>query len=134
MSSTPAPHGKVKHNHIALLDLSAIGLSGLCLAHCLLLPAAFAALPLMGQASDNHLVHQILVLIAAPVSLWALSRSGGWKKPLVVGLALAGFGFLIAGAYVEALEAHETLLTITGALIIASAHFLNWRQPRNLNA
>ncbi|MFT4091898.1 MAG: MerC domain-containing protein [Asticcacaulis sp.] len=129
MSSTPVPEEKAKHSHIALLDLSAIGISGLCLVHCLLLPAAFAALPILGQATENHLVHQVLVLIAIPVSVWALSRSGGWKKPAVVTLAAIGLGLLAAAAFIEPLEVHETLLSVTGALLVGLAHLLNWRRP-----
>jgi len=125
MPSTP--QGKSKRPSMSLLDIGAIGLSGLCVAHCLLLPVAFAALPLVSPTGENHLVHQVLVLIAAPVTLWALGRSGGWKRPAVLVPALIGFVFLTAGAYVTALEAHETLLTITGALLIALAHLLNWR-------
>lgn len=115
----------------ALLDFSAIGLSGLCLVHCLFLPAAFAALPLAGQATENHLVHQVLVLIAIPVSIWALSRGERWKHLPVLVPAVLGLGLLGAAAFIEPLEAHETALSVSGALLVGLAHLLNWRHAKH---
>ncbi|MFT3997532.1 MAG: MerC domain-containing protein [Asticcacaulis sp.] len=112
------------------MDASAIGLSGLCLAHCLLLPFAVAALPVAGQLAGHHVVHQVLILIAAPLSVWTLSRSGGWKKPLVAGLAVGGLGLLGLAAFVPVLAAHETLISVFGAGLVAVAHYLNSRLHR----
>jgi len=109
------------------MDVTAIGLSGLCLAHCLLLPFAVAALPIAGQVAGDHWVHQVLILIAAPLSVWTLSRTGGWKKPLVAGLAIGGLVLLAGAAFVPVLAAHETVISIAGAALVAAAHYLNSR-------
>ena len=111
----------------AALDMSAIGLSGLCLIHCLALPLLAAFLPVAGVVGENEWVHRALVVVAVPVSLLALVRNH--DRPgfaLRFGVALTGIALLIAGALVEALHDFETILTVAGGLVLASAHLLNW--------
>ena len=50
-------------------DTVAIGLSGLCLAHCLALPIFASLLPIAGAWAEAAWVHWLFVGIAAPVSL-----------------------------------------------------------------
>jgi hypothetical protein len=65
--------------------------------------------------------------MAAPLSVWALHRTGGWKKPRVAALAVAGLGLLASAAFVPVAAAHETLISIIGAVCVAGAHYLNSR-------
>lgn len=113
-----------------LLDGSAIGLSGLCLAHCLLLPLAAAMLPVLGAWADTEWVHGLFVLIAAPLSGLALLTR--WKGDPglapVLGLAASGLVLLVLGAFVAEGKAAETGLTVAGSLCLASAHYWNWRR------
>lgn len=111
------------------LDFLAVGLSSLCLLHCLALPLIFAALPFLGVFNDNPLVHQGLALLAAPVSLYALARSGGWKRPVRPLLALTGLGLLLSAAFVPVFHDHETLMSVIGAGVLAVLHALNIRWP-----
>lgn len=113
-----------------LLDGSAIGLSGLCLAHCLLLPLAAALLPALGAWADIEWVHALFVLIAAPLSGLALlagPKSGARRAPLL-GLAAGGLVLLGLGAFLADGEATETGLTVAGSLGLAAAHIWNWRR------
>jgi hypothetical protein len=55
----------------ALFDKIAVGLSGLCLLHCLLLPFVVAILPFLGQFDDDHL-HAEMLIFVVPVSVIAL--------------------------------------------------------------
>jgi uncharacterized membrane protein len=107
------------------LDVTSMGISGLCLAHCLALPLVFLAMPVLGQFSENHLTHQILILIAIPISIWALLASKGWKKPLVLVLAFLGLSALALAAFVDALHDYETPISVLGAVSVALAHYLN---------
>lgn len=109
------------------LDAVSIGLSGLCLAHCLALPVAAAFLPLLGAWSEAEWVHFAFLAAAIPVSATALARSGGWRKAPVAALAIAGLGLLTAGALGWPAETWETGLTVMGGLMLATAHLLNWR-------
>lgn len=111
------------------LDMLAMGLSGLCVAHCLLMPLVFAALPFLGAFSENPLVHQVLVGVAAPVSLFALIRSGGWRRGGLAVMALAGLGLLSVAAFYAPAEAWETPLSVTGASLLAAMHLFNARLP-----
>lgn len=113
-----------------LLDGSAIGLSGLCLVHCLLLPLAAALLPVLGAWADAESVHVAFVAVAAPLSLLALLgpvRTDSSRWPLMV-LAAIGIVCLALGAFVATTAIGETGVTVVGSLLLAGAHLLNWRR------
>jgi hypothetical protein len=112
---------------VRLLDASAVGLSGLCLAHCLALPVAAAFLPVLGTWAEAEWVHLAFLVAAVPISITALARSGGWRAPVVLGLALIGIGLLMSGA-LFANEGAELAMTVAGGLALATAHTLNWRR------
>ena len=112
---------------VRLLDASAVGLSGLCLAHCLALPVAAEFLPVLGTWAEAEWVHLAFLAAAVPISTVALVRSGGWKAPVVLGLALIGIGLLMSGA-LFANEGAELAMTVAGGLALATAHTLNRRR------
>ena len=109
------------------LDASAVGLSGLCLIHCLALPLMAAALPLAGVVAEAEWVHRVFVAAAVFISGFAIFRSltakGGLLFPLT---AATGLALLCAAAFAEPLHAFETPLTVLGALILAFAHIWRW--------
>jgi len=116
---------------LRLLDRSAIGLSGLCLIHCLALPVAAVTLPTLGTLAHAEWVHAAFVALAAPLSVFALRRSGAWRSSLLSGLALAGLGLLAAGAFVAPSREAETTMTVVGGICLALCHGLNLRRgPR----
>jgi hypothetical protein len=108
-------------------DAFAIGLSGLCLAHCLALPLLAGLLPLAGAWAGAEWVHWLFAAVAAPVSLWTLVRPTDRAAGVVV-LALAGLTLLFAGAAGFPSHELETPLTVTGGLLLAAAHLINWRR------
>ena len=115
------------------IDASALTLSGLCLVHCLALPLIAAFLPLAGAWAEDEWVHKVLVLLAVPISVFAIARSFGQATGYAfIGLALTGLALLTAAAFVETLHDLETPLTVCGALILASAHI--WRWTRHARA
>lgn len=112
-------------------DKLAIGLSGLCLLHCLALPLfiilipSIASLPLAQEA-----FHLWMVLAVIPTSLYALTL--GCKKHNQI--SLVGYGIVGLTALISALvfghqlgEAGEKVMTTIGAFIIAFAHLKNYR-------
>ncbi len=109
-------------------DITAITLSGLCLTHCLLLPILVSSLPLLSVLSEAEWIHQLLVVSAIPVSLSAFAKSHGqsFKATLPAIMACLGIGFLMSGAFVEALHDMERALTVIGALTLATAHIWRW--------
>lgn len=108
----------------SLWDASAVGLSSLCLIHCLALPLVAAASPALAAWAGAEWAHGLLVAIAAPLSALALWRRG--QTPAVVLVAFAGVALLALGAFGPWHEA-ETPITVAGSLILAGAHILNWR-------
>ncbi len=111
----------------SVLDVSAISLSSLCLVHCLALPLLAATLPLAGVLSEAEWVHQLMALLALPVTLSVIVFSANHRLDAAfLLLALSGLALLLAAAFVEALHDHEVALTTLGALSLAAAHGWRW--------
>ncbi|WP_206741168.1 MULTISPECIES: MerC domain-containing protein [Hyphomonas] len=110
-------------------DTMAVGLSGLCLVHCLALPVLGSVMPLMTTVAEAEWVHKALVMIALPIALLAFTQTRRPTTRLVFG-ALATFGgaLLVAGAFVESLHDYETHLTVIGACCLAGAHLFRWNR------
>lgn len=112
-----------------VLDASAITLSGLCLVHCLALPALAVALPLAGLWAEQEWVHQVFALSALPITVFAMTRPfhEGARTSFIL-LAGSGLALLIGAAFIEGLHDLETPLTVVGALLLATAHIRRWRR------
>ncbi|MES1198602.1 MAG: MerC domain-containing protein [Pseudomonadota bacterium] len=113
-----------------LLDTAAVGLSGICIAHCLLLPVIAVLLPFLGAFSRAEWVHWVFVGVAAPIAVIAigpllLETPRAWGLPLA---AAAGVGLLLAGALNFPSSAWGTGLTVAGGALLATAHLLNQRR------
>ncbi len=113
---------------VSPIDAAAAGLSFACIAHCLALPIAAAALPILGVVSDQEWIHRAFVLAALPLSGFAIVRGVQDGQRTFVGVASMGLLLLVLGAFVERFEAHETALTVLGALLLAAAHVWRWRR------
>lgn len=113
-----------------LLDLSAVSISALCLAHCLALPVLAAMLPLANAVVQSEWVHAVFVLIAAPLSALALLHGGARHRAPTPWLALAGLGLalLALGAIGWPDRDWETPITVMGSLCLATVHLWNWRR------
>lgn len=110
------------------LDWAAVGLSGLCLVHCLALPLIVAGVPLLAQFSEGHLHAQMLVVVL-PLSIVALGLGfNRHRNTRIVAAGTVGMLTLVIGATV----AHSQLglmadraFTVVGALVLAGAHYFN---------
>jgi hypothetical protein len=109
------------------IDKSAIGLSGLCLIHCLIGMLLLAALSTGAGGLFGHTVHQVGLAIAMPLAIVGLAigvrRHGRWLVAAIGGL---GIGFM-AGAVWSAHGAGEVFYTVIGVVLVALAHLLNMR-------
>jgi hypothetical protein len=113
-----------------LLDLSAVGISALCLIHCLALPLLVSLSPLIGVLAENELAHAAFVAAAAPVSAVALSRPrpDGIRPWWLAATASAAIGLLLLGVIGWPNDDWEVPWTVAGALALAVVHLINWRQ------
>lgn len=109
----------------SLLDASAIGLSGLCMVHCLALPLVAALTPALATWAHAEWIHVAVLLIAAPLSALALWRRG--QRLSVIAPALLGLMCLALGALHWPAHELETPITVLGGLLLAFAHIANWR-------
>ncbi len=115
------------------LDIASMGLSGLCVVHCLALPVLAALVPFLSVFTDNSWVHPLIFVVAAPLSVLAVATSNAWKK-WQVSLPIAGGLILLAlAAFVPAFADLDTVVTVTGALMIAAAHLMNYLGHRLLH-
>jgi hypothetical protein len=121
-------------NEPGIHDQLAVGLSGLCLLHCLLLPAAIAVLPLSGLFAGDHLHAQMLIIVL-PVSLIALTLGcRRHRDTSVIAWGLAGLLLLVIGgtfAHSYFGIVADRLLTIGGSITLAIAHYRNSRLSRS---
>jgi len=117
------------------LDPIAIGISSLCIFHCLALPILASSLPVLSYAAEAEWAHKALVIAALPVIAIALFRSKPGKDRLIFAFfALLGAGTLLAGAFVHELHDWEQHLTVIGALLLAGAHIFRWRCHASCNS
>lgn len=111
-------------------DQLAMGLSGLCLVHCLASTIFFASVASVGGALLNPAFHEVGLVIAigfALVTLVSGVLSHGYMMPFAVGCF--GLG-MMAGALSRPHDGSEILATMIGVAVVALGHDLN-RRARN---
>ena len=107
------------------LDRYAIGLSGLCLVHCLATSVLLALVSAAGSMMGAAWIHEIGLGLAMVMGGIALGRGileHGYSMPSAVG----GLGLgVMAGALTLPHDGTEALYTIVGVAILALGHRLN---------
>lgn len=109
------------------IDRAAIGLSGLCMIHCVatvLLVAALASTSTILVEPAFHEIGLAVAIALAAVGLGLGLRRHGRTGPLLVGSS--GIGLMAAGLAVPH-GPWEAALTIGGVALVALAHRLNGR-------
>ena len=109
------------------IDRVAIGLSGLCLVHCLASAILVAMLASAGGMLLNPIVHEIGIVFAIGLGMVALGR-GVLQHGFMMPAAVGGLGLgVMAGALSLPHDGAEVLYTIVGVAILALGHDLNRR-------
>ena len=107
------------------LDRLAIGLSGLCLVHCLATSVLFALLASAGSVIGAPWVHEVGLAVAMAMGTLALGKGvveHGYAMPSAIG----GLGLgVMAGALTLPHDGSEAMATIVGVTILALGHRLN---------
>ena len=111
--------------HSRGLDRMAIGLSGLCVVHCVATAVLFAMLSAAGGLLGSPLIHEVGLGLAMMLGAFSLGRGitiHGFMMPSAVGSI--GLG-VMAGALRLPHDGTEALYTIIGVGILALGHQLN---------
>lgn len=116
-------------------DHIAIGLSAVCLVHCLAVPVLVAVLPIAAVSfGDGQHFHGLMLWLVVPTSVvgfglgFRVHRRGG-----LVLLGMLGMVTLAAAAvygHETWSEALEVLVSVAGSLVLGGAHWLNFRAVR----
>jgi len=108
------------------LDRLAIGLSGLCVVHCLGTTIVLAILASAGGMLGAPIIHEIglsLAMLLGALSLGKGIFEHGYTMPSAVG----GLGLgVMAGALTLPHDGTEALYTVIGVGILALGHRLNF--------
>lgn len=113
----------------AWFDGLAAGTSLACLIHCLALPLLIALIPALSELLRvPESFHRVALAFAVPASALALFL--GYRRhhlinPVFPGVA--GLALMASGAFAASSVLQETVLTVVGSLLVAAAHYLNWR-------
>jgi hypothetical protein len=107
------------------LDRIAMGLSGLCLIHCVTTAVLLGLLASAGGLLGRPIVHEVgltLAMIIGAVALGRGVREHGFVLPAMVGL----LGLSLMGYALTLREGgHEPLFTVAGVMVLALGHRLN---------
>lgn len=115
--------------HSSRLDNIGMTASVLCAIHCAIVPMLITVLPLIGLGFlANPLFEWSMILFALIVGVYAIGKSyfGLHHRILPPVLLLSGFAVIIIG-HVLVSGAKEALVVPAGGLLIAVAHFFNYR-------
>jgi hypothetical protein len=107
------------------LDRMAMGLSGLCLVHCLATAILLGLLASAGGILGSPIIHEVGLTLAMILGSVALIRGiveHGYMLPSVVGAM--GLGTM-AGALSLPHGGAETIYTVIGVMMLALGHRLN---------
>jgi membrane protein insertase Oxa1/YidC/SpoIIIJ len=109
------------------LDKIGIGLSSLCLIHCLIFPVLLIFFPIINVTNfiDEKYFHLILVTLVIPTALISLLIGCLKHRNFWVMLPAAfGLGFLLTGILVHDIE---KIATVIGGVLLAFSHWKNYK-------
>lgn len=118
-----------KVESVRALDQAGMSASLACAVHCAVLPLLLAALPAIGLAwLDSPWVDWTMVVVATSLALRA-HRGGFLVHRRCLPAAVAVFGLLVIVITICLLKgsASQHYVQASGAVVVASSHFLNRR-------
>lgn len=107
------------------LDRLAIGLSGLCLVHCLATAVVLGLVASAGELLGAPVVHEVGLMLAMLLGAVALGR-GVFEHGFVLPSAVGALGLgVMAGALRLPHDGSEAAFTVVGVGLLALGHRLN---------
>ncbi len=128
--------GMEMNEYSSRLDHAGMTASILCAIHCAIVPLLLTVLPLAGLGFlANPLIEWSMIILALCIGIFAIGRSylRSHRRLLPPILLIAGFSVIIAGhAFVHGWR--EAVVVPAGGLLIAIAHFFNYRYSARCSA
>jgi len=107
------------------LDRIAMGLSGLCLVHCVATAVFLGLLASAGGFLGQPIIHEVGLTLAMLIGAFALGR-GILEHGFMMPSAIGGLGLgVMAGALSLPHDGREPIYTVVGVMIVALGHRLN---------
>jgi hypothetical protein len=107
------------------LDRIAMGLSGLCLVHCVATAVLLGLLASAGGFLGSPIIHEVGLTFAIIIGAVALGR-GIFEHGFMLPSAIGGLGLgVMAGALTLPHDGREPIYTVIGVMIVALGHRLN---------
>ena len=121
MIATLRPPKVIVHD----LDRLAIGISGLCMVHCLATAVFLGLLASAGGLLGSPWIHEVGLTLAMVLGAVALGR-GIFEHGFMMPSAVGGLGLgVMAGALTMPHDGTEALYTVIGVSVLALGHRLN---------
>lgn len=117
-------------------DRIAIVLSAICLVHCVAVTFVVTALPVAAvRFGDDAHFHWLMIWIVVPTSVAGLYLGYRYHRRIeIAALGVLGMSILAGAATVghdQWSEYLETLVSVSGSLLLAGAHWFNFNEVRN---
>lgn len=114
-----------------------LGLSGLCILHCIAIPLLAFTLPTWGGLllASESAFHWVLLFLAIPISgcaFWYSSQRHQARGTLILGCI--GLFIMFVGASHLFGHDYEIVLTVTGVIAVSIAHMKNLRRAHIRNS
>lgn len=114
------------------LDRIGIGISGLCVVHCVFLPVAMGLVPFIAVAAWMHVwLHAAFAVMVIPTTILAMWLGYRRHRSLaVVGLMVLGMAAVVTALFVGHSDhglAGETAVTLAGSSMLILGHWRNWK-------
>ena len=110
------------------LDKTGMWTSAICAVHCLMLPALLSFSAFSGLAFlEDPVFENTILIFSALIATSSLFPSFFKHHRNVTAIGVLLIGFLLIGLSRFIVKVNESTLTSSGAAIVASAHFINFR-------
>ncbi|WP_209348308.1 MerC domain-containing protein [Pontixanthobacter sp. CEM42] len=115
----------------ASFDRAAVALSVACVAHCMVLPVIAISMPFLAASVEAEWVHWTLAAFATFASTSVIMHRSTTREPSFLVPAVTGMILIIAALFGESFGIDETLPTVFGGILLATAHIrrLIGKQP-----
>lgn len=101
-----------------------MGLSGLCLVHCIATAVLLGVLASAGGFLANPLIHEVGLMFAMLLGIVALGR-GAIAHGFILPVAIGALGLGVMAGALTLPEGHDVLYTMAGVGLLALGHRLN---------